>query len=373
MHQIDRPYRLGRREFLGQLTVGAGGLATGWIASGGSGAHAAAQEAANRETPTPSPEKGIPSLEKTPIVDTHLHLWDLKKLRVPWLRQGDPLCRDHLMDEYLREAQGLNIVQTVYMEVDAHDEDLLKEAEYVLALAQQKDSLMTGVVLGGRPGTEPFASYIRRFQGSPWVKGVRRIPRGGDTRGWKEKAFIEDIRLLGRLGMSFDICTPPQRLPDAIKLVDACPETRFVLDHCGNADPAAFARPKEGQPQGEGKSKEAGAPRAPAHDPDQWRRDLAELARRDRVVCKISGIIAQADKQRWKPEDLAPIVKHCLEVFGPDRVIFASDWPVCTRVASLRQWVLALKEIVWDRSAVDNVKLFYQNAVNFYGLPRRSS
>ena len=332
-----------------------------------------------QSAPTAIAPPSAPPLEKTPIVDTHLHLWDLKKLRLPWLRQGDPLCRDHLLEEYLREAEGLNIVQAVYMEVDVHDEDLVKEAEYVLELCQKK-GLLVGAVLGGRPGTPQFAPYIRRFKDSPWVKGVRRIPRDGNTAVWLEKPFIQDIRLLGELGMSFDLCMPPQRLPDAAKLVDACPETRFVLDHCGNADPLAFAAgraKKESQSNGGKSSASSGAAgfpsRAPAHDPEQWRRDIAQLARREQVVCKISGIIARAEKDRWTPEDLAPIVQHCLEVFGPDRVIFASDWPVCTRTASLRQWVLALKEIVRGRSDVDNGKLFYQNAVRFYRLEGKTS
>ena len=345
-----------------------------------SGSGPASGAAGSRPASTAAAPTAAPPLEKVPIVDTHLHLWDLRKLRLPWLRPGDPLCRDHLLEEYLREAEGLNIVQAVYMEVDVHDEDLVKEAEYVLDLCQKKGSLVVGAVLGGRPGTPQFAPYIRRFKDSPWVKGVRRIPRDGNTAVWLEKAFIQDIRLLGELGMSFDLCMPPQRLPDAAKLVDACPGTRFVLDHCGNADPWAFAAgraKKEGRSDG-GKSSassaDAGSPsRAPAHDPEQWRRDIAQLARREQVVCKISGIVARAEKDRWTPEDLAPIVQHCLEVFGPDRVIFASDWPVCTRTASLRQWVLALKEIVRGRSDVDNGKLFYQNAVRFYRLGGKTS
>ncbi len=379
---------IGRRMFLEQTLLGLGGLALGGKAVGSLGADksdqgrvdspnpAASPTAACQSLTVPAANPPAPPLEKTPIVDTHLHLWDLKKLRLPWLREGDPLCRDHLLEEYLREAEGLTIVQAVYMEVDVHDEDLLKEADYVLELCQQKGGLLVGAVLGGRPGTAQFAPYIRRFKDSPWVKGVRRIPRDGNTAVWLEKQFIRDIRLLGELGMCFDLCMPPQRLPDAVKLVDACPGTRFVLDHCGNADPLAFAAGQanragqstdEKRPAGSGKGRQPR--RAPVHDPEQWRRDIAELARREQVVCKISGIVARAEKDRWQPEDLAPIVNHCLEVFGPDRVIFASDWPVCTRTASLRQWVLALKEIVRGRSDVDNWKLFYQNAVRFYRLP----
>jgi predicted TIM-barrel fold metal-dependent hydrolase len=95
---------------------------------------------------------------------------------------------------------------------------------------------------------------------------------------------------------------------------------------------------------------------------------MAELAKRDRVVCKISGIVARANKDNWAAEDLAPIVNHCLDVFGPDRVMFASDWPVCTRVASLRQWVEALRSIVANRSEAERRKLFSENARRVYGL-----
>jgi predicted TIM-barrel fold metal-dependent hydrolase len=160
--------------------------------------------------------------------------------------------------------------------------------------------------------------------------------------------------------MRFDLCPPPQNLPEAIRLVDACPDTRFICDHCGNADPKAFwnASRRRSNP-------DAGPP---AHQADTWRRDMARLAERTRVVCKISGIVARAPRDTWLPEDLAPIINHCLEVFGPDRVMFASDWPVCTRVATFGQWLAALKEVVHDRSDDARRKLFGQNAERSYGL-----
>jgi len=101
---------------------------------------------------------------------------------------------------------------------------------------------------------------------------------------------------------------------------------------------------------------------------EQWRRDIATLAERKSVVCKISGIIARARKDHWTAADLAPVINHCLEVFGPDRVMFAGDWPVCTRVASLAQWVDALKEVVRGRSQEEQRKLFFENAMRCYGL-----
>ena len=95
---------------------------------------------------------------------------------------------------------------------------------------------------------------------------------------------------------------------------------------------------------------------------------MAKLAEKKNTVCKISGIVARAPKGSWTAEDLAPIIDHCLQVFGPDRVLFGSDWPVCTRVATLRDWVQALKEVIRSRSETEQRKLLHDNAVRFYGL-----
>ncbi len=330
-----------RRAFLKQAAARALGAAAGCLA--GLGAR------------TASPGREPRALR---IVDTHQHLWDRSVLRLPWLEGRGRLNRDHRMADYLQAAAGLRIVKTVYMEVAVHDDDLDKEADYVIGLCEKKDNPMVAAVIGGRPAEEGFKKYITRFKDSPYVKGIRHILPAKRPELWAEKRLIEGVRLLGELGLRFDLCMPPGRLPEAIKLVDACPGTRFVLDHCGNADPKAFgSRSKPGKDRP-----------APSHDADAWRRDMAALARRDRVVCKVSGIVARADKKHWKPDDLAPIVDHCLEVFGPDRVMFASDWPVCTQVASLRAWVEALQEVVAGRSLEERQKLFHDNAVRFYGL-----
>jgi len=295
-----------------------------------------------------------------PIVDTHQHLWDLEVVRLPWLESAGHLNRSYVTKDYLEATRGLNVVKTVYMEVAVDPDYLVAEAEYVIGLCKRDDNPTCAAVIGGRPGEQGFRQYITRFKGSPYVKGVRHILPGDTPDLWSQNGFVDGIRLLGELGMSFDLCMPPSRLPDGAKLVDACGDTRFVLDHCGNADPVAFMSAE--------RRKTARPTREPQHDPDQWRRDLAELAKRDRVVCKISGIIARAPKENWLPGDLAPIVNDCLDVFGPNRVIFAGDWPVCTRTASLRQWVEALKEIVQDRPESEKRRLFHDNAVRFYGL-----
>ncbi len=157
------------------------------------------------------------------------------------------------------------------------------------------------------------------------------------------REFIRDIRLLGELGLSFDLCMRAPELPDADRLVGECPDTRFILDHCGNA-----------------RVEERGKER------DQWHRDMEAIARRKNVVGKVSGIVASAKPGHWGPDDLAPLVNHTLAVFGPERVMFGGDWPVCTQAATYRQWVEALQVIVKGRPEEEQRKLFHDNAVRFY-------
>lgn len=279
-----------------------------------------------------------------PVIDTHQHLWDLSKFRLPWLEGGGPLAHSHVMEDYLRESEGLNVVKTIYMEVDVTPEQHVAEAEYVIALCERDDNPMAGAVIGGRPAASDFEAYVDRFQEVPYIKGVRQVLHGGTPRGYcLEPEFVRGVRLLGERGLRYDLCLRPEELADGAELASHCPETRFVLDHCGNAP-------------------------VYTNDRSQWERDIAEVAKNENVICKISGVIAQAKPGTWTPDDLAPIVRHCAEVFGPDRIIYASDWPVCTLAATFREWLNALQTIVADWPEANQRKLFAENAERFYSV-----
>lgn len=296
--------------------------------------------------------------EPLPIVDTHQHLWDLRRFRLPWVKGSPLLNRDFLPADYLEAVRGKNVVQAVYMEVAMDPAQHDAEADYVVDLCRRRVGLTRAAVIGGRPAWEGFADYVRRFQGSPYVKGVRHIVRGtpGDKQLPVDDRFLASLRLLGRLGLRFDLCIPANMLADGAKVARACPDTQFVLDHCGNADPAALA------PAGRKYSRPA------AHDPDVWRRGIEAVAGCKNVVCKISGIVSRVEQDHWAPDDLAPIINHCLDSFGPDRVMFAGDWPVCLRGAPLGQWIDALKAVVATRPPAEQRRLFHDNAVAFYEL-----
>jgi predicted TIM-barrel fold metal-dependent hydrolase len=280
-----------------------------------------------------------------PIVDTHQHLWDLKQFKLPWIKEGSPLARSFLLDDYRKATEGLNVVQTVYMEVDLDPAQQDAEADFVVATCRQRDSRMGAGVISGRPASDGFRKYVSRFKDSKFIKGVRQVLHGPGTKPGTclQPTFVKGIQVLGELGMSFDLCLRPAELPDGARLIDACPGTRFILDHCGNAD-------------------------VQARDRTQWQKDIAAVAKRKNVVGKVSGIVASAKPGAWTADDLAPIVNHTLEVFGPDRVMFGGDWPVCTLAATYKQWLEALQAIVRDRKEEERRKLFHDNAVKFYGL-----
>lgn len=289
------------------------------------------------------------------IVDTHQHLWDLATVNPPWLKGASETLRQrYTTPEYLDATHDLNLVKAVYMEVDVAPEDHVAEAEHVIGLCRSGQHPTVAAVIGGRPAGDGFAAYVNRFQTNPFVKGVRQVLHGGTKPGFcLEPAFVRGIRLLGEVGWSFDICLRPGELSDGVKLVDHCPGTRFIVDHCGNADVRAFGRLR--------------GDTAPSHDPEAWKREMAQFAKRPHVICKISGIVAGAPPQ-WTADDLAPVINHCLDVFGPERVVFGGDWPVCLRGATYRQWVLALRDIVAARPVAEQRRLWHDNAVRFYGL-----
>ena len=291
------------------------------------------------------------SAAMVPIVDTHQHLWDLSKIKLAWLDPDTPtgkiIGHSFTPKEYAEATKGLNVVKAVYMEVDVVPEQQQKEADYVVELCESGQTPTCAAVVSGRPASPDFEKYARQFKGSKYVKGIRQVLHVESTpAGYALKPeYVKGVQLLGDLGLSFDLCVRPAELPDFGKLIDRCPNTRFILDHCGNADL------KHTPPQRE-----------------RWKKDMAEIAKRKNLVGKVSGFIASAPARgKWTLDDLAPVVNHTLEVFGPDRVMFGGDWPVCLLgVQKYADWATSLQTIVKDRPEDQQKKLFHDNAVKFY-------
>jgi predicted TIM-barrel fold metal-dependent hydrolase len=277
------------------------------------------------------------------IVDTHQHLWDKDLFLYSWLETVPQLNRSFRMPDYLAAANGLNIVKSVHLEADVDEPYMLDETRHLLALADQPDNPLEGIVACGRPENEDFRSYLDKFSGHPKLKGIRRVLHTQADDVGQGVTFRKNVAALSDYGLSFDICVLARQLPIAIKLVSECPDVAFVLDHCG-------------------------VPQVKEKNLDPWRSHVAEIAKFPNVSCKVSGLVAYADPQHWTAEDLRPFIDHVIASFGWDRVMFGSDWPVCTLSAGYRQWVEALDEITRGAGEINQRKLFHNNAVRVYRL-----
>ena len=305
-------------------------------------------------TLTAAPRQEVPVNQNAlPICDTHQHLWDLSKFKLPWLMGANvqKLNRSFLMSDYLKRIGAHKVVKTIYMEVNVDPAQQAAEAEYVLDLCGRSDNPMVGAIIGGSPQSEEFAKYMAPFATNPRVNGVRTVlhdpdrPKGMCLR----PKFVENIKRLGEMGKSFDLCMRPAEISDGAKLGELCPQTTLVIDHCGNMPVQTDDRSLR----------------------DEWQRGMKAAAARPNTFCKISGIIITAKPGSWKPSDLEPNISYCLETFGIDRCFFGGDWPVCTLTAPLSDWISALKEIVKTKPLDQQLKLFHDNAVRVYKVKEK--
>ncbi|MGB3541146.1 MAG: amidohydrolase [Mesorhizobium sp.] len=277
------------------------------------------------------------------IVDSHLHLIDLAALRYPWLASAAALNRTFSHDDYAREARRAGIEAALHMEVDVAEADIEAETKHVEALSRREGSLLRGAIAACRPEQQGFAAYLERVKADPFVKGFRRVLHVMPDDLSESALFRENIRRIAGSGLTFDLCVLPRQMGQAIALVDLAPDVQFILDHCGVPDVKSGVL-------------------------EPWRGQIAELARRPNVVGKISGVVAYAEPETWTVETIRPYVEHTIESFGWDRVVWGSDWPVCTLGGGLSSWVAATHALLAGASAGEREKLLSANATRLWRL-----
>ena len=281
------------------------------------------------------------------IIDTHQHLWDLDLFGYAWTARHEKFNRSFRWPDYAEATRGYDISKTVHLECDVNEPFMLQEAEHILRLSEQSDNALSGVVAACRPESPDFLAYLAQIVGHPNLKGLRRILHVVHDDVSLSPHFIPHLQALAQHQLSFDLCVLGRQLPLALRLVAACPDTQFILDHCGNPDLASG-------------------------DIAGWRSGMTEIAQAPNVVCKVSGIVVNTKPEgwpgNWQLDDLRPAIEHVIASFGWERVMFGSDWPVCTQAATLSQWVEALLEITKSAGAANQQKLFATNAERVYRL-----
>lgn len=257
-------------------------------------------------------------------VDAHHHLWDLAVRDQPWIDGPAlaPLRRSFDLGDLAGAVQGIDrtvVVQTVTVPEETPD---------LLAIAASSD-LIAGVV-GWVDLTAPDVADALAALASEWLVGIRHQVQGEPDPRWLCRDDVRaGLRAVRDAGLVYDLLTIPVQLPAAIETVRALDDLVFVLDHLSKPPIASGAL-------------------------EPWATDVRALAAHENVVCKLSGMVTEADWATWTVDDLRPYAETVLEAFGPERVMFGSDWPVCTLAASYADVVAAAEALIppGDRTAV---------------------
>jgi L-fuconolactonase len=280
-----------------------------------------------------------------PIVDSHVHIWDTNRFPIHWLENIPALNNRIWIDDYFAATGDLPVEGFVYMQVEVAPPYALIEAQIIESLAEVDSRVLAIVPWAPLEEGEKVRIFLEQLVSiSPKIKSIRRIVQDeSDPNFCLQPGFVRGNQMLSEYGLTSEICCNYTQLAANVELVRTCPGTEFILNH--------IAKPniRDGQ-----------------FEP--WATQMAELASLGNVVCKISGATTEADLALWTIEDVRPYVEHALTVFGEDRVLFGSDWPVVTQAASYERWVETVEEISEDYTDAQKDKLWKQNAVRFYRL-----
>jgi predicted TIM-barrel fold metal-dependent hydrolase len=294
------------------------------------------------------------------VIDAHHHLWDLGLGCHPWLdaaageRGGlgdlEPVRRNYLPEEYRRDARNQNVVATVHVEAGWREGDCVGETQWLETLDKERG--VAARYVARVPLASPDApALVERQAAFPRVAGIRDIVSWDPDPARRfaardgmmdDPAWRAGLSLLPRHGLVFDLLIFPRQLDDAARLAAAFPDQTFILNHCGSP----IDRDAEGM--------------------QRWREGLRRLARRPNVAIKISDLVAY--DHDWTLESLRQVALHCIDCFGPERSMFASDFPVASLHASFDEVYDGFRAITADLSASEQSALFFGTARRLYRL-----
>jgi L-fuconolactonase len=282
----------------------------------------------------------------TPTVDAHHHLWDLKIRAQEWLRAPElkPIWRDFPFEELEPEALAAGVDKTVLVQVAASTDETREFLAYAAC-----HTLIGGVVGWMDLTTEDPAKHLDALRNAPGghtLRGIRHLVQDEPDPTWLTRTDVQrSLRAVAEAGLTYDLLVKPPQAAAALDAVRAVPELTFVLDHLGKPPIAADTTP----------------------DPT-WQTWLRHLATEPNVVCKLSGMVTEADWNTWTIPDLKPYTDIALEAFGPTRLMFGSDWPVCLLAATYTEVFDTARTLVEDLSEDEQAAVFGGTAAEVYRL-----
>lgn len=272
-------------------------------------------------------------------LDAHQHFWSYSQVDYPWIQPGWPIRRDFLPEELVSLLEAHKLEGSIAVQA----RQCVNESWWLLGLAESS-AWIKGVVgwvdLRGRDVEE----QLSRLAAHPKFVGVRHVVQDEpDDRFMLRDDFLNGISKLKSCGLAYDILVFSRQLPAAIELVRAFPEQRFVLDHLGK-------------------------PNIREGDLSPWQDHIAQLAAAPNVMCKVSGLVTEARWHAWKLEDFVPFLDVVFNAFGPDRVMYGSDWPVALLAADYASVFTLTHDYVLRKGRQLEAGVFGLNAARFYNL-----
>lgn len=275
-------------------------------------------------------------------IDAHQHFWRYDAAEYGWIDDSmSPLRRDFLPDEARREMHRAGIDACVAVQA----RQTLAETRWLLELAAEH-TFIAGVVGWIDLQAHEVAQQLEPFLDHPKFVGVRHIVQSeADDRFMLRPAFGRGISLLEGRDLTYDILIYPRHLGAAAELVSRFPRQRFILDHLAK-------------------------PNIRTHEMGEWEKGVRELAAFPLVFCKLSGLVTEADWFAWTPDDMHPYLDVAFDSFGAGRLLFGSDWPVCTVAAEYRQVAALVEHYMANHCDADREAVMGGNAVRLWGLQR---
>ena len=272
-------------------------------------------------------------------IDAHQHFWDINRLQYPWMPAESPLRRNYLPSDLEPILTRNRFDGSVVVQANV----VLEETRWLLELASQHD--FTRGVVGWVDLTDPrVGATLDDLQRHPKFKGVRHLVHDEPDVNWLlREDVLRGLGELARRGVPYDLLLRPPHLPLVPRLSERVPDLRMVIDHI--AKPLVAAQRMDG-----------------------WAADMEAAAKIPQVYCKLSGMITEADPRGWKAEHLRPYVQHVLSLFGPDRLMFGSDWPVCTLAGTWKEVLAAFTQAIGPQPVGVREKLLGDTAAAFYGI-----
>lgn len=275
-----------------------------------------------------------------PRIDAHQHFWQFDPVRDNWIKDDMQVIRHDFMPDQLQPLLQAHHIDGCVVIQSTRDE---QENLFHLNLAEQY-AFIRGIVGWVDLRAANVSERLDYYSGFPLIKGFREVLQADTDRGaMLHKNFRQGIAALQAYGYTYDLLIQPDQLGFAARLVAGFPNQRFVIDH--------LAKPpvKAGLLQ-------------------QWAKDITYIARHEHVYCKLSGLITEADWQRWQPADLTPYLDIVVQAFGTKRILFGSDWPVCLLAGGYDSVVRVMENYFSSFSQSEQDDFLGNNAVYFYNI-----